>query len=153
MKKAMILALAFAAPLAISSAIAREAANDVHAAAAPAAPAFKAHVLKRAELDALLAKPDKVLLIDVRRPDELAAIGGFPVYLSIQLADLEKSLAWIPKDRTLVTVSNHAGRGGRAADLLASKGFKVAGTVGAQTYEQEGGTLAHIAAPVAAAKN
>ncbi len=157
MKKAMILALAFAAPLAISSAIAREAANDVHAAAASkapaAAPAFKAHVLKRAELDALLAKPDKVLLIDVRRPDELAAIGGFPVYLSIQLADLEKSLAWIPKDRTLVTVSNHAGRGGRAADLLASKGFKVAGTVGAQTYEQEGGTLAHIAAPVAAAKN
>jgi rhodanese-related sulfurtransferase len=110
-------------------------------------------VLKRAELDALLAKPDKVLLIDVRRPDELASIGGFPVYLSIQLADLEKSVAWIPKDRTLVTVSNHAGRGGRAADLLASKGFKVAGTVGAQTYEQEGGTLAHIAAPVAAAKN
>lgn len=138
-----------AAPLAISSAIAQEAAKDTHA----AAPAFKAHVLKRAELDALLAKPDKVLLIDVRRPDELASIGGFPVYLSIQLADLEKSLAWIPKDRTLVTVSNHAGRGGRAADLLASKGFKVAGTVGAQTYEQEGGTLAHIAAPVAAAKN
>src|SRR5205085_321272 len=134
---------------------------DAHAAAASkapaavpaAAPAFKAHVLKRAELDALLAKPDKVLLIDVRRPDELAAIGGFPVYLSIQLADLEKSLAWIPKDRTLVTVSNHAGRGGRAADLLATRGFKVAGTVGAQTYEQEGGTLAHIAAPIAAAKN
>jgi rhodanese-related sulfurtransferase len=153
MRKALILALAFAAPLAVSSAIAQQPANAEHAAANATAPAFKAHVLKRAELDALLAKPDKVLLIDVRRADELASIGSFPVYLSIQLADLEKSLAWIPKDRTLVTVSNHAGRGGRAADLLASKGFKVAGTVGAQNYEQEGGTLAHIAAPVAAAKN
>jgi rhodanese-related sulfurtransferase len=101
----------------------------------------------------LLAKPDKVVLIDVRRPDEVAANGGFPVYLSIQLSELEKNLAWIPKDRTIVTVSNHAGRGGRAADLLASKGFKVAGTVGAQTYEQQGGKIAHIAAPVTAAKN
>lgn len=117
------------------------------------APASKAHVLSRAEPDALLAKPDRVSLIDVRRPDEVTAIGGFPVYLSVQLNELEKSLAWIPKDRTLVTVSNHAGRGGRAADLLAGKGFKVAGTVGAQTYEQEGGKIAHIPTPVTAAKN
>jgi rhodanese-related sulfurtransferase len=71
----------------------------------------------------------------------------------VQAAELEKSLAWIPKDRTLVTVSNHAGRGGKAADLLASKGFKVAGTVGAQTYAQEGGKIAHIAAPASAAKH
>jgi len=38
-------------------------------------------------------------------------IGGFPVYLSIQVADIENSLEWIPKDRTIVTVSNHANRG------------------------------------------
>ncbi len=83
----------------------------------------------------------------MRRPDELSSIGSFPVYLSIQAADLEKSLAFIPKDRTLVTVSNHAGRAGKAADLLASKGFKVAGAVGAENYEKEGGKLAHIVAP------
>lgn len=110
-------------------------------------PAFKAHVLSRAELDALLAKPEQVVIVDVRRPDELQTIGGFPVYLSIQLAELEKSLAWIPRDRTIVTVSNHAGRGGRAADLLAAKGFKVAGTVGAQNYEEQGGKLVKIAPP------
>jgi rhodanese-related sulfurtransferase len=148
MKKFVILAAALAAPLAF----AQDAAVP-KATAETQAPAFKAHVLTRPELDALLAKPDKVLIIDVRRPDELASIGGFPVYLSVQAAELEKSLAWIPKDRTLVTVSNHAGRGGRAADLLASKGFRVAGTVGAQTYEQEGGKLTHIPAPVSAAKN
>ena len=109
--------------------------------------AFKAHVLKRAEFDALLAHPEKLLVIDVRRPDELASIGGFPVYLSVQLNELEKSLAWIPKDRTIVTVSNHAGRGGRAADFLADHGFKVAGTIGAQNYEEEGGKLARVTAP------
>lgn len=120
---------------------------------AVAKPTSNAHILSNTELDKLLAQPDKVLLIDVRRPDELTSIGGFPVYLSIQQADLEKSLKWIPKDRTLVTVSNHAGRAGKAADLLTSKGFKVAGAIGAQTYEKAGGTLTKIApkAPEAAA--
>jgi rhodanese-related sulfurtransferase len=107
----------------------------------------QAKVLTRAELDELLAKPNEVLIIDVRRPDEITSNGGFPVYLSIQLGDLEKSLAWIPKDRTLITISNHAARGGRAADILTQAGFKVAGTAGAQTYEQEGGTLKRIVAP------
>jgi rhodanese-related sulfurtransferase len=118
-------------------------------ASTPKTPAFKAHVLTVPELDALLAKPDHVLLLDVRRPDEVTSIGGFPVYLSVQASDLEKSLAWIPKDRTIITVSNHAGRAGKAADLLSSKGFKVAGAVGAETYEKEGGKIAHVKAPPA----
>jgi len=69
------------------------------------------------------------------------------VYLSIQLKDLGNSLAWIPKDRTVVLVSNHAGRASHAADLLSSKGFKVAGAIGAQTYEKAGGTIVHIPVP------
>jgi rhodanese-related sulfurtransferase len=117
------------------------------AAAFAQAPPAKAKVLTRAELDQLLATPDKVLLIDVRRPDEISSNGGFPVYLSIQIADLEKHLDSIPKDRLIVTVSNHAARGGKAADLLASHGFNVAGAVGAETYEKEGGTLTKIEVP------
>jgi rhodanese-related sulfurtransferase len=107
----------------------------------------RAHVLTREELDKLLARPQDLLVIDVRRPDEVSKIGGLPVYLSIQLNELEKSLAWIPKGRTIVTVSNHAKRAGMAADLLASKGFKVAGAAGVQTYEQEGGKLTKIVPP------
>lgn len=106
-----------------------------------------AHVLNRAEIDALLAKPDQTLIIDVRRPDEITSNGGFPVYLSIQIGDLEKSLAWIPKDRTLIALSNHAARGGRAADILAKAGFKVAGAAGAEDYEAQGGTLTKIVPP------
>jgi rhodanese-related sulfurtransferase len=106
-----------------------------------------AHVLTNPELDRLLAHPEKLVLIDVRRPDEVSSVGGFPVYLSIQLKDLDSSTAWIPKDRTVVLVSNHAGRASKAAVILAAKGFKVAGAVGAQTYEKAGGTIVHIAIP------
>lgn len=120
----------------------------VFAAGVPlAAEPSKAHILSRAELDALLSKPEQVVIVDVRRPDELTDVGGFPVYLSVQSGELEKSVAYIPKERTVVTVSNNAGRAGRAADLLASKGFKVAGAIGAKKYEEEGGKLAKIAKP------
>ena len=114
---------------------------------AAGAPAFKARKLSRAEFDALKADPGRLLVLDVRRPDELTSIGGFGAYLSIQASELEKSLAWIPKDRTIVTVSNHAARAGRAADLLSSNGFKVAGAVGAESYEKDGGTIAHVKPP------
>lgn len=107
----------------------------------------QARVLTRAEIDDLLSKPDQVLILDVRRPDEVTSIGGFPVYLSIQVGDLEKSLAFIPRDRTIITVSNHAARGGCAADILAKAGFKVAGAAGAENYEAEGGKLIKILPP------
>ncbi|MFZ4502459.1 MAG: rhodanese-like domain-containing protein [Methylovulum sp.] len=103
--------------------------------------------LDRAQLDAWLIKPEQLLIIDVRRPQEVATIGGFATYLSIQIDALEKNIAFIPKDRAIITVSNHANRAGKAADLLASKGFKVVGAVGAQYYEQQGGTLSKILPP------
>jgi rhodanese-related sulfurtransferase len=106
-----------------------------------AATGSKARILTRAEFDALLVTPGRVLLIDVRRPTEIAMNGGFPVFLNIQADDLEKHLAEIPKDKPLILVSNHAHRAGIAADLLESKGFKIAGAMGAQVYESEGGTL------------
>jgi rhodanese-related sulfurtransferase len=106
-----------------------------------------AKVLNRAEIDELLSKPDQVLIIDVRRPDEVKDIGGFPVYLSVQINDLENRLAYIPRDRTIIALSNHAARGGRAADILTKAGFKVAGAAGAEDYEAQGGTLTKIVPP------
>ena len=106
---------------------------------------FKAKRLSKAEVDGLLAKPDSVLFIDLRAPAELIQFGSFPVFLSVQNKDLEKELAWLPKDRAIVTVSNHSQRAGAAADLLAAKGFNVVGATGAEEYEVEGGTaVAHI---------
>lgn len=137
--------LVFAAPFSLTqSAFAQ---TDAAKPAPAAKYEAKSPKLNRAQIDKLLTQPEKLIFIDLRRPDELTKIGGFPVYLSIQLADLEKSLAFIPKDRTIVTVSNHAGRALRGADLLADKGFKVAGAAGVQDYEAEGGTLSKIVPP------
>lgn len=116
-----------------------------------AAPPSKTKTLTRAEFDQLLATPGRVLLLDVRRPAEIMTNGGFPVYLSIQAAELEKHLSEIPKGKPIITVSNHANRAGRAADLLASKGFIIAGAIGAQVYESEGGKLVKYAPPNPAA--
>jgi rhodanese-related sulfurtransferase len=117
--------------------------------AAPTEQAWKyqSKRLARAEVDALLAQPDKVTVLDVRRPDELTAKGGFPVYLNIQAKEVEKNLAYIPRDRVIVTVSNHAGRAGAVADLLAARGFNVAGATGAEDYAAQGGTVTRWTAP------
>lgn len=106
------------------------------AAAQPATP-----VLTKDQIDAYLAKPGEVLFIDLRRPDELAEIGGLPVYLNIQISELDRFLPYIPRDRSIVTVSNHAGRAGKAAALLLNSGFKVVGAVGVEDYAQQGGAL------------
>ena len=129
-------------------------AQQAPAAAAPAAPqpwTYKTKQLSRAEIDALLLQPGKVLVLDVRRPDELPSKGSFPVFLSIQNADLEKYLKYIPRDRQIVTVSNRAHRAGAAGDLLTLRGFKVAGAAGTQDYEEQGGYVEHIKAPAPAA--
>ena len=109
--------------------------------AAPAADVwkYKTQRLDRAAVDALLAEPQKLVVIDVRRPDELQAKGSFPVYLNIQAKEVDKGLAYIPKDRAILTVSNHAHRAGAVGDLLTSKGFKVAGATGSEDYEAQGG--------------
>jgi rhodanese-related sulfurtransferase len=103
--------------------------------------------LDRAQLDKLLGHPEKILFIDVRRPDELTKLGGFPIYLSVQNKNLEESLDYIPKDRLIVTVSNRAHRAGVAGDILLSKGYKVAGAAGVLDYQDQGGSLTKIAAP------
>lgn len=143
---AWLLAMAIAAP-AVHAQQAKPAAAPA-AAQAPEAWKYKVQHLNRAQLDALLARPDQLLVLDVRRADELASKGRFPVYLNIQAAELEQSLKFIPKDRAVVTVSNHAGRAGVAGDLLLAKGFKVAGAIGVANYIEEGGSWARAAESV-----
>lgn len=141
------------AALVLSSSIA----SAQQAASAPAGQAerpwrYKTKRLAQSEVDALLAKPEKLLVLDIRRPDELIKYGSFPVFLNVQNKDLEKHLAYLPKDRAILTVSNHAQRAGAAGDLLAAKGFTVAGATGSEDYEQEGGkAVAHIQPPAPAA--
>lgn len=133
------------------------------AASAPAGAASAAYVappwtyqtkqLSRNDVDKLLGNPKKLLIVDLRRPDELVKYGSFPIYLNLQLKDLPDLLDYIPKDRLILTVSNRAHRAGDAGDLLSSRGYKVAGAIGSEDYREAGGTITKIAAraPVAAA--
>jgi gluconolactonase len=129
---ALFLATAIATPAATLAQQATPAAGSA---------ATEARSLSRAQIDALLAKPSEVLILDVRRADEISVKGGFPVYLSVQLADLERFLPFIPRDRAIIPVSNHAGRARKAAALLSARGFRVAGVAGVDGYAAEGGTL------------
>jgi len=152
---ALVLSLALAAPRA-------RAADNAPAAAAPtaapaAAPAvtpandpaytYKTLRLNRAAVDAVLSKPEQALILDIRRPDELTKIGGFPVYLSIQTSDVQKSLGFIPKDRFIIVVSNRAHRAGAVGDILHGLGYNVVGATGVLDYQDEGGVLTKIAPP------
>jgi rhodanese-related sulfurtransferase len=121
--------------------------QPAHDPSAHTAPAGKTKVLTRAEFDQVISANPDVILLDLRRPDEITNIGGFPVYLSIQIADLDKYWNHIPKGSKVITVSNHAARAVKAGDKLDEKGVTILGAVGAQTYEQEGGTIVHIKAP------
>jgi rhodanese-related sulfurtransferase len=122
-------------------------------AAAPVTPAndpayvYKTLRLNRAAFDALSARAENLLVLDIRRPDELQRVGGFPVYLSIQTVDVQKYLAYIPRDRLIVTVSNRAHRAGAVGDILKGLGYNVVGAIGVLDYQDEGGVLQKIAPP------
>ncbi len=154
---ALVLSLALAAPLARAADNAPAAAPTAAPAPAAAAPAvtpandpaytYKTPRLNRAAVDAGLSKPEQALILDVRRPDELTKIGAFPVYLSIQTSDVQKSLGYIPKDRLIIVVSNRAHRAGAVGDILHGLGYNVVGATGVLDYQDEGGVLTKIAPP------
>jgi gluconolactonase len=116
--------------------------GTAHAQGSTAAPVRQEiPLLSREQVDQLLATPDTVVFIDVRRADEVAAIGGLPAFLNIQASEIDRFLGYIPRDRAVVTVSNHAGRARKTAALLRDHGFTVAGAVGVEDYATQGGTL------------
>ena len=99
-----------------SAMFAQQAANIANTHAAPVG---KTKVFTKQEFDEVTASNPDVILLDLRRPDEITNIGGFPVYLSIQFADIDKYWQHIPKGAKVITVSNHAARAVKAGDRLA----------------------------------
>ncbi|MGC3944564.1 MAG: hypothetical protein QM762_08605 [Chryseolinea sp.] len=151
---ALSLAIGATAAVGINAASAQEAAQAPAAAAsAYVAPpwTYKTKQLTRQQVDALLGNPRKLLIIDLRRPDELVKYGSFPTYLNLQVKDLPELLDYIPKDRQILTVSNRAHRAGAAGDILTAAGYKVAGAIGSVDYAEAGGTITKVSPPAPAA--
>lgn len=159
--RTLLASLALITPFALQTlpAVAQEAATPTAAAASAPVPkpyvappwTYKTQQLSRNDVDKLLGNPKKLLVIDVRRPDELSKYGSLPVFLNVQLKDLPQALDYIPRDRVIVTISNRAHRAGVAGDLLTQAGFKVAGALGSEDYREAGGTIVKVTAPVRAA--
>ena len=152
--KAVKTLLAIALTIGSTVAFAQEAASAPAAAASAYVPppwTYKTKQLNRNQVDALLGNPKKLLIIDLRRPDELVKYGSFPAYINLQVKDLPELLDYIPKERTILTVSNRAHRAGAAGDILASHGYKVAGAIGSEDYRAAGGTITKVAPPAPAA--
>ena len=96
--------------------------------------------LSTAEVDQLLDSHKHVYILDVRKPEEIAQLGTLKGSINIPIDQLEQRLNEVPKNKLILTLSNHAGRGSKAAELLEKNGYKVAGAAGIQTYTADGGT-------------
>ena len=58
--------------------------------------------VKAENIDAVMAKADTILL-DVREPKEIEELGGYEGAINIPVAQLEKRLGELPKDKTILT--------------------------------------------------
>jgi rhodanese-related sulfurtransferase len=100
---------------------------------APRPPLDESKRVKAAEIDALLAKGD-VVVLDVREDAELAETGTVKGAVHIPLGQLEARLGELPKDKVILTACRSGGRASRALTLLEAKGFKTAGFCGLADY-------------------
>jgi rhodanese-related sulfurtransferase len=84
-----------------------------------------AHQITAQELQEALGKDKKIMVIDVRSPQEFAT-GHIPGAVNIPIEDLARKLEdlKVPKDTTLVTMCEHGGRSSRAAVEMGKLGYK-----------------------------
>jgi len=85
--------------------------------------AAEARNISSAQARELLARDKKVLVVDVRTPDEFrqARLRGA---LLIPLAELPQRLKELPRDRPLLLYCSVGARSSSAANLLASRGYR-----------------------------
>ncbi len=77
-----------------------------------------------------------VLLVDVREPDEVAAVAyRVKNYRNIPLSRLESRLGEIPQDRPVILACRSGSRSQRAYEMLTARGFR-------NLTNMEGGLLA-----------
>ena len=86
------------------------------------------------ELVKLLEKPQDVLLIDVREPNEIEVTGTLKGALTIPVGQLADRLKEVPKDKPVVAFCRRGGRATRASNLLDEKGYKTLGVFGLEEY-------------------
>ena len=120
--------------LMVASFAAAQTAERKHAPAAQGAAETSA-----AQLSKELGQGKKVLVIDVRTPEEFAT-GHIPGATNIPVEDLSKRIAEmkVSKDTTIVTMCEHGGRSSRAALELQKMGYKSSSFCKLESWKKEG---------------
>jgi rhodanese-related sulfurtransferase len=129
---ALLLAAAMTAPVSLGAQAAPPAPQA--APATPRPPVDESRRVQPADIDAMLAKGD-VVVLDVREDSELVETGTVKGAIHIPLGQLEARLGELPKDKVILTACRGGGRASRALTLLESKGFKTAGFCGLGDYK------------------
>lgn len=81
------------------------------------------------EVEALSNKGEKLNIIDVREPDEVAA-GKIPGAVNIPLGLVEYRMNELEKEKEYILVCRSGGRSGRATQFLESNGYNVTNMAG-----------------------
>jgi len=88
-----------------------------------------------ADIEQLLAR-GRVVFLDVREPQEVQDLGTIPGYINIPFLQLQRRMGELPNDKLILTACNTGtGRAPRAAALLQTHGYKVAGFCGLRDYK------------------
>jgi rhodanese-related sulfurtransferase len=69
----------------------------------PAKPADVKKITDAEELQQFIREQANVFFLDVREPKEIAELGSLKGYVNIPIGELEKRMAEVPKDKTIIT--------------------------------------------------
>jgi rhodanese-related sulfurtransferase len=104
-----------------------------------APPAKGAQETSAAELQRQLGEGKKVLVVDVRTPEEFES-GHIPGAVNIPVDELSKRIGemGLHKDTAIVTVCEHGGRSSRAVVELQKLGYKSSSFCKLESWKKEG---------------
>jgi rhodanese-related sulfurtransferase len=81
------------------------------------------------ELEHRHAAEEKLVLLDVREPDELAT-ASIPWATAIPMGEIQARMSELPRDEPIVVMCHHGSRSERVAEFLAANGFDAVNLTG-----------------------
>lgn len=112
-------------------------------------PAQRSQTAVETKIDVLKEKLDrgeKVLIVDVRREDEVRS-GSIPGAVNIPMAELEARMKDIAKDVQIVFACDHGDRSSRAAELFEKNGYKTSTFCALEGWKSKGYKTGQIRRP------
>ena len=95
------------------------------------------------DIKKLVDSKAKMVVVDVREPDELEKLGTLEGVMNIPLGQVESRWSEVPKDVPLVVLCNRGARAGKAADVFKEHGYKDVSYGGLREWKARGWDLVY----------